>query len=62
MVIGALLATMLFTLACMLAASQIQKLLGKTGVYVIARVFGVVLAGLAVQFMLDGLAESGLFS
>ena len=62
MVIGALLAMMLFTLACMLAASQIQKLLGKTGVYVIARVFGVVLAGLAVQFMLDGLAESGLFS
>ena len=61
-VIGALLAVLAFTLFCMLAASQVQKLLGRTGAHVIARVFGVLLAGLAIQFMLDGLKQSGLFA
>ncbi|SFH61131.1 MarC family protein [Albimonas pacifica] len=48
--------------AAMMLASQLQRLMGRTGVHVIARVFGVLLAGLAVQFMLDGLANSGLFA
>lgn len=60
-VVGALLAVLAVTFFCMLAASQIQKLLGRTGVHVVARVFGVLLAGLAVQFMLDGLKQSALF-
>ncbi len=61
LVIGAIFAVLGATLIFMLLASQIQRLLGRIGVQVIARVFGVVLAGLAVQFMLDGLAQSGLF-
>lgn len=60
-VIGALVAVLAMTLACMLLAAQLQKRLGKTGVHVVARVFGVILAALAVQFMLDGLADSELY-
>ncbi|MHB1349400.1 MAG: MarC family protein [Desulfobulbus sp.] len=55
-----LLAILLFTFFCMLAASQLHKLLGRTGTHVINRIFGVLLAALAVQFIFDGIAESGL--
>ncbi|WP_419905109.1 MarC family protein [Kiloniella sp.] len=62
MVIGGLVAVLVMTLVCMLLASQIQKVLGQIGVHVIARVFGVILAALAAQFVLDGLAQSPLFA
>ena len=42
-------------LVFLLAASQLVDLLGATGVNVISRVFGILLAGLAVQLMFDGL-------
>ena len=61
-VIGALLAVLLITLVGMLLATQLQRLLGVTGMHVITRILGVLLSGLAVQFMLDGLIQSGLFS
>jgi multiple antibiotic resistance protein len=60
-VVGAILAILALALASMLLATQLQRLLGRTGVHVIARVFGVILAALSVQFMLDGLAQAGLF-
>ena len=59
-VLGALGAVLLITLALMLVATQVQKILGKTGVHVIARVIGVLLAGLAVQFIFDGIKGAGL--
>jgi multiple antibiotic resistance protein len=59
-VIVTLLAMLLLTLVGMLLASQIQKLLGVTGMHVINRVFGVLLSALAVQYILDGIANSGL--
>lgn len=60
-VIGSLLAVLLITLVGMLLATPLQRVLGVTGMHVITRVLGVLLTGLAVQFVLDGLAQSGLF-
>jgi len=55
---GVLAAVLVLTLLCLLAAGGISRLLGVTGVNVIGRISGVVLAALAVQFMLDGLKAS----
>lgn len=51
---------LLLTLASLLAASRIFKWFGVTGVNVITRVSGIVLAALAAQYVLDGIQESGL--
>jgi multiple antibiotic resistance protein len=61
-VLGALAVVLGLTLLLMLVAGEVQRLLGRTGVHVIARIFGVILAALAVQFMLDGLTNSGLLN
>ena len=54
-------AIMLLTLSLMLVASQVRRILGVTGVNVLTRIMGILLTALAVQFMFDGLARSGLF-
>lgn len=59
-VIASLGGILLLTFISLLAASQLQRLLGLTGIHVVSRVFGVILTGLAVQFMFDGIAQSGL--
>ncbi len=55
-------AILLTTFICLLLATQLQRLLGVTGLHVISRVFGVLLTALAVQFIFDGIAESSLFA
>ncbi len=61
-VLLALLAMMLFTLTALVTASHIHRFLGLTGIQVIMRISGILLASLAVQYVFDGIAQSGLFA
>jgi multiple antibiotic resistance protein len=59
-VIACLLVVLLMTFVALLGATFIQKLLGVTGLQVISRIMGVLLSALAVQFVFDGVRQSGL--
>jgi len=52
--LGVLLLVLAMTLVSLLWASIILKFLGETGTNVISRLFGLVLAALAVQYIVDG--------
>ncbi len=42
-------------------ADPIARVLGRTGTMVVTRLFGMLLAALSIQFVIDGLKGSGLF-
>ncbi|MDQ2818195.1 MAG: MarC family protein [Candidatus Eremiobacteraeota bacterium] len=52
---------LLVTWLCMRGAGLVLRVAGKTGVAVVTRLLGIVLSALAVQFILNGLAETHLF-
>jgi len=60
-VLSALLANLLLMLVSLLAVAPLMRLLGQKVEAVITRVLGVILAALAVQFVIDGLKGSHLF-
>jgi len=57
-VIAMLLFCLLLTLGAMRMAERLITLLGATGADVVSRISGILLAGLAVQFVFDGLAQA----
>lgn len=59
-VLGMLGAVLLLTLLALLGAGQIVYLFGVTGVNVITRILGILLAALAAQYILEGLRDGGV--
>jgi multiple antibiotic resistance protein len=61
-VVAAALVILAVCYAAMLVAIPIQRLLGITGLAVVSRVVGVLLAALAIQFLIDGIKTAGIMS
>ena len=60
LIVAAMLLILLLCYAAMLLAIPLQRLLGITGLAVVSRIVGVLLATLAIQFLIDGIKASGL--
>lgn len=59
-VIGVMLSVIMIVFLLFLTAGLLERALGRTGINVITRLLGMLLAALAVQFVLDGLRGFGL--
>lgn len=59
MVLGATALVMVIVVGFFLASGLIERALGKTGITVVTRLLGMLLAALSVQFVLDGLSAFG---
>lgn len=60
-ILGALSLILGLNYALMLLISSLEEILGKDLGTALTRICGILLAGLSIQFILDGIAESGLF-
>jgi multiple antibiotic resistance protein len=59
-VAGAYATALLVTWICMRGSTLLLKLVTTTGVHVASRLLGIILAALAVQFVINGLAQTPL--
>jgi multiple antibiotic resistance protein len=59
LVYAAFAAALLVTWLCMRSADMMMRILTKTGVNVLTRLLGIIMAALAVQFILNGLHQAG---
>jgi multiple antibiotic resistance protein len=53
-VIGSIVITMLVTYLCLRSAKTVRRVLKQTGIAILERIFGLILAAIAVQFVFDG--------
>ena len=58
-IVGVAAAVLLVVFAFFLTAGLLERLLGRTGINVVTRVLGMLLAALSVQFVLTGLKDFG---
>ena len=58
-VLGITALTLLVMASILMISSSLDRMIGKTGIDVITRILGMLLAALSVQFVLDGLAAYG---
>lgn len=59
-ILALMLAVVALTFVMFLSAGLIERLLGRTGIVVVTRLLGMLLAALAVQFVIDGIRGTGL--
>lgn len=59
-VLGVMVMVISVVLLLFLAAGLLERALGRTGINVVTRLLGMLLAALSVQFVLDGLRDFGL--
>lgn len=57
-IIGVVAAVLISLLAFLLTSSIVERALGKTGLNIVTRILGMLLAALATQFVLDGISQS----
>jgi multiple antibiotic resistance protein len=61
-VLGVMGVVVLLVFALFLLAAPIERLLGATGVKVVTRLMGMLLAALSVQFVVDGMRDLGVLA
>ncbi len=60
MVFGVMVAVLMIVLTMFLLGNMLERLLGQTGINLISRLFGMFLAALSVQFVIDGIRDMGI--
>lgn len=59
-IMGVMLAVLAVVYVLFSLAGPVERLLGHTGIVVVTRLLGILLAALSVQFVLDGLRDAGV--